>query len=189
MCVYVCVLNRLKALLTTAQCEVEINITLNDNFTSPITSRAPQIQPFLPCLLSCFTNYEHIGPGTEWGSVASPPKVTDSLRLYASCFPSHPTPIHTYCVADVGIVGGGVGAKGSVPFLAGTSGMCSMNNVSLGDGLDDSLEVQGSTYGQCGSFLDDWGTQWPSSQLVCPIKQNVLIDVSITEPPEWSLPS
>lgn len=92
-------------------------------------------------------------------------------------------------MADVGIVGGGEGAKGSLPFLAGTSGMCSVNNVSLGDGLDDSLEVQGSTYGQCGSFLDDWGTQWPSSQLVCPIKQNVLIDVSITEPPEWSLPS
>lgn len=64
-----------------------------------------------------------------------------------------------------------------------------MNNVSLGDGLDDSLEVQGSTYGQCGSFLDGQGIQWPSSQLMCPIKQNVLMAVSITEPPKWSLPS
>ena len=51
-----------------------------------------------------------------------------------------------------------------------------MNDVSMGDG-------------QCGSFLDGWGTQWPSSHLVCPIKQNVLIDVSITGPPGWSLPS
>lgn len=37
VCVYVRVLNLLKALLTIAWCEVEINITLNDNFTSPIT--------------------------------------------------------------------------------------------------------------------------------------------------------
>ena len=40
-----------------------------------------------------------------------------------------------------------------------------------------------------GPFLDGWGTQWPSSQLVCPIKQNVLMAVSITEPPKWSLPA